>query len=159
MSKKKCDHITHMENCKECRDKYLVNSWMKDLSEADKKGKSEGIPSFDKIWEKSFESVEVSNELIEKAMLPLKIGRIVAVMISLSAILIFVLLKGDEIRSIGTRLFKIKLFDSSIIQPLITMYNSSYFVSIPLTIIFISFLLYFLSVFIKPIGRKNLGSV
>jgi len=159
MGKKKCDHITHVENCKECRNEFIVNSWMKHLSGNADKSKGEGVPSFDKTWERSFESVAISEELIEKAMLPLKIGRIMAFMITLSSILIFVLFKGDELRSIGAKLFNFNLFDISIIRSLITMFNSSYFVSIPMTFIFISFLLYFLSVFIKPVSSKTLGNI
>lgn len=159
MSEKKCDHITPMEKCEECRDEFLVNSWMTDLSKTGEKSTGKGIPSFDKIWKRSFESVEVSDELIEKAMLPLQIGRIMAFMITLSAIVIFVLFKGDELKGIGTKLINISLFDSSFIRSLINMFNSSYFVSIPMTIVFISFLLYFLSVFFKPINGKTLGNV
>lgn len=147
----------HMKHCNECSDLYLVNSWMSGYS--GKKILKVKPPSFEKIWSGSFSGKKVDDYLLEKAMFPLKVGRIIAFMVALSAILILIVSKSREIGEMGSRSFDLNIFDSSIIRPFITMFNSSYFISIPLTIIFISFLLYFLLSIVKPVSSSNFGNV
>ena len=72
---------------------------------------------------------------------------------------ILIVFKNKEIGEMGSRSFDLNFFDSSIIRPFITMFNSSYFISIPLTIILISFMFYFLFSLIKPVSNKNFGNI
>lgn len=148
------DHIKH---CSECSEHYLINSWMTGYS--GKKNSKVKLPSFEKIWVGAFREKKVDADLIEKAMFPLKVGRIIAFMVALSAIFLFIVFKNKEIGEMGSRSFDLNFFDSSIIRPFITMFNSSYFISIPLTIILISFMFYFLFSLIKPVSNKNFGNI
>jgi len=156
---KRSDEMTaHLKQCNECSDTYLVHSWMREYSGLERSIVKK--PAFEKIWAGTFRGKKaVESELIERAMLPLKIGRIVSFVISISAILIFIIFKGNEIKSVVNKIFKMNFFESSFINPLVSMFKSSYFVSIPITIILLSFFIYFLFTILKHSGSNSFGNV
>jgi len=148
----------HLQQCRECSESYFIRSWMTEYSgtEIPEIGK----PTFNEMWTNAFRGKKgIDNELIERAMLPLKIGRVISLMISLSAILIFIIFKSNEIKSVGNKFFKLNFLDSSFIKPLVSMFRSSYFISIPITIIFISFIVYFLFTILKHSGSRSFGRI
>ncbi len=57
----------------EYSDEQMINSWMKDYSNPDSSIPKIQIPSFDNLWTQAFREKRIEPELIEKAMLPMRI--------------------------------------------------------------------------------------
>ena len=155
MSRKQCEHadrlvgvirkgeldkeiLDHIRQCPECGAIYKIHGILNEVSIHDLRKENTAPPPFESIWETAFLNKRIAPEQIEKAMMPIRIAGMVSRIIFLAAaVFIF-----------------IRFFDSGFIEPFLRVFHSSYFVSIPMTIVFLSFLAFFMSALIKLFIRK-----
>ncbi len=159
----KTDHLSnemkvHLEGCRVCSDEYLTISWMKNYSNTETSIPDPGIPSFDTLWIESFNSKRIESDLIEKAMFPMKIAGLFSKAVIILSAIFFVLFNNAVFSGVGEQLDNINRLGSSFINPFIKLFNSSVYVSIPLTIIFASILLYLLFSIINSLNKRSLGN-
>ncbi|MEN8222887.1 MAG: hypothetical protein ABFR36_06470 [Acidobacteriota bacterium] len=149
----------HMEQCNDCSNEYVTDSWIKNYSVTEISGTAPEVPPFNSLWSQAFKGKKIETDLIEKAMFPMKIAGLFAKIIVILSIIVFVVLNNTVVSGVGSQLDSINQLGRSFIAPFMQMFNSSVFVSIPLTIIFFSILLYLVSSIVSSLNKRSFGSV
>ena len=142
----------------EYSDEQMINSWMKDYSNPDSSLPGTQIPSFNNLWSQAFREKRIEPELIEKAMLPMRIAGIFSGVLSILAIIFFIISSKKTLFGVKNQIDNIGQTGKNLLSPFINMFNSSIFVSIPLSIIFGSIVLYFIFSIINSMNKSSLGS-
>jgi len=139
-------------------DDHMIKSWMKDYSNPGGSLPKARIPSFDNLWTQAFREKRIEPELIEKAMLPMRVAGIFAGVFSILVLVVFFITNKKALFGIKNQVDNIGQAGKSLLSPIINVFNSSVFVSIPLSIVFGSILLYFIFSIINSLNKSLLGS-
>ena len=142
----------------EYSDKQMINSWMKDYSNPDNSVLGPQIPSYDNLWSQAFRGKRIEPELIEKAMLPMRIAGIFARVSAVLLIVLFLIFNKNIIFGVENQLDNISRLGTSFITPFIKMFNSSVFVSVPLTIVFAAIFLYLVFSIFNSLNKRSFGN-
>ncbi len=156
LSEKMKDHI---KSCSECSNEYLINTWMKGYGDTGTSDLNSDIPPFDSLWSRSFREKRVEPDLIEQAMRPMKIAGLFAKLSAILLIILFLIFNKNVIFGVEDQLENISRLGMSFITPFIKMFNSSVYVSIPLTIVFASIFLYLIFSIFNSLNKRSYGNV
>jgi len=147
------DHVRH---CPECREIFNIHGMLMEIAQNSPHVENSSPPPFESLWQRAFLKEKISPEKIAKAMLPIQIAGMVSRMVFLVAAFFLFILIGPGVLGHLEVSGVIRIFNAGFIQPFVRIFNSSLFVSIPMTMVLLSFLAYFLSILIKPLTRQKL---
>lgn len=151
------DITEHINECLYCRDLQEVAAWMGEfgnLISLNEKPEEKNLPEAEKIWAQALKPERVSREIVEKVMHPLRIAQILSNLVISAGFIIFILWKSGDIIRFFKNYFRPDYFEVHFLSYVFRIFKSSYFISIPISLVLISIFLYLFYSLLKPLRRE-----